>query len=173
MRAPPWLGVPLAMLAAPAYATSYLSIAEAQQLMFPGQALREDFVSLSAEQRQAIAARTGVAATASLLRAWRAADGGWFLVDEVIGKHERIGFALGLNADGSVRQLEILDYREAYGFEVRNARWRQQFAGKTAADPVALDKDIRNVSGATLSSRHLTDGVRRLLATSALVLGGR
>lgn len=170
MRAPPWLGVPAVVLAAPAYATTYLSIAAAQQQMFPGQALAAAFVTLSAAQRQAIAARAGVEVGASLVRAWRAPDGGVFLVDEVIGKHERIGFALGLNADGSVRQLEILEYREAYGFEVRNARWRQQFAGKTAADPVALDKDIRNISGATLSSRHVTDGVRRLLATYALAL---
>src|SRR5262249_44528797 len=104
MRAPPWLGIPAAVLAAPAHATSYLSMPEAQRLMFPGQALREDFVALSDDQRRAIAARAGVELGASVLHAWRAADGGWFLVDEVIGKHERIGFALGLNADGSVRQ---------------------------------------------------------------------
>ena len=30
-------------------------------------------------------------------------------------------------------------------------------------DPVRLDTDIRNVSGATLSCRHVTDGIRRLL----------
>jgi Na+-translocating ferredoxin:NAD+ oxidoreductase RnfG subunit len=173
MRTPPWLGVPAALLAAPAYATSYLSIPEAQQLMFPGQALREDFVSLSAAQRAAIAARSGVEVGGGVVRQWRAADGGVFLVDEVIGKHERIGLALGINADGSVRQLEILDYREAYGFEVRNARWRQQFAGKRPADPVALGNDIRNISGATLSSRHVTDGVRRLLATYEIALRAR
>jgi len=128
------------------------------------------FVTLTDAQSRAIAQRAGVAVTSAQVRAWRAPDGALFVVDEVIGKHEHIGFALGLNADGSVRQLEILDYREAYGFEIRNERWRRQFVGKTASDPVALDKDIRNISGATLSSRHLTDGVRRLLATYAIAL---
>jgi Na+-translocating ferredoxin:NAD+ oxidoreductase RnfG subunit len=170
MRAAPWLGIPAAVLAAPAYATSYLSIAEAQQLMFPGARLTESVVALTEAQRRAIAARAGVPVPGAELKLWRAPDGGLFIVDEVIGKHERIGYALGLNADGSVRAVEILEYREAYGWEVRNARWRQQFIGKTAADPVAIDKDIRNISGATLSSRHVTEGVRRLLATYAIAL---
>jgi Na+-translocating ferredoxin:NAD+ oxidoreductase RnfG subunit len=170
VRVPPWLGVPAALIAAPAYATSYLTIAEAQQLMFPGVRLTESVVRLSPEQQQAIAARAGVPIPDAQLRLWRAPDGGLFIVDEVIGKHERIGYALGLNADGSVRAVEILDYREAYGWEVRNAKWRQQFVGKTAADPVAVDRDIRHISGATLSSRHVTDGVRRLLATYAIAL---
>jgi len=170
VRPPAWLGIPAVVLAAPAYATSYLTVPEAQRLLFPGATLREDFVVLSEAQQRAIAQRSGVAVTAAEVRAWRAPDGGVFLLDEVVGKHERIGYALGLNADGSVRGIEILDYREAYGFEVRNAKWRAQFAGKTASDPVALDRDIRNISGATLSSRHVTDGVRRLLATYAIAL---
>jgi hypothetical protein len=33
-------------------------------------------------------------------------------VDEVVGKHEFITYAAGLNADGSVKQIEIMDYRE-------------------------------------------------------------
>ena len=44
-----------------------------------------------------------------------------------------------------------------------DAAWRRQFAGKTARDPLKLDQDIRNISGATLSCRHVTDGIKRLL----------
>jgi hypothetical protein len=91
--------------------------------------------------------------------------GGYFIVDEVVGKHEFITYALALADNGAVRQIEILDYRENYGFEVRSPAWRAQFVGKTSADPFSLDADIRNISGATLSCRHLTEGVRRLLAT--------
>ncbi len=36
-----------------------------------------------------------------------------------------------------------------------------------------LTEDIQNISGATLSSKHITDGVRRLLATYDLVLAKR
>jgi Na+-translocating ferredoxin:NAD+ oxidoreductase RnfG subunit len=45
-----------------------------------------------------------------------------------------------------------------------------QFAGKTAADPLRLDGDIKNISGATLSCRHITDAVKRLLATYEVAL---
>ena len=97
-------------------------------------------------------------------KVWRVSGGGWFIVDEVVGKHEYITYAVGLSAAGAVQGIEIMDYRETYGGEVRNPKWRAQFAGKTKDATLQLDKDIKNISGATLSSRHITDGVRRLLA---------
>jgi len=66
--------------------------------------------------------------------------------------------------------VEILEYRETYGDQVRNEAWRAQFTGKTHAAPLKLGTDIQNISGATLSSRHITDGVKRLLTTYDLVL---
>ena len=103
-------------------------------------------------------------------RVWRVSGGGFFIVDEVVGKHEFITYAAGLNADGSLRQIEILDYRESYGYEVRTPAWRRQFVGKRAGDRLKLDDDIKNISGATLSCRHITDGVKRLLAFYELAL---
>ena len=61
--------------------------------------------------------------------------------------------------------VDILDYRETHGAEVRNPRWREQFTGKKSGDAVQLDEDIKNISGATLSCKNLTNGVRRVLAT--------
>ena len=72
-------------------------------------------------------------------------------------------YALGINADGSVRQVEIIEYLEAYGSQVRYPNWREQFVGKTADSLLRIDSDITNISGATLSARHLTDGIKRLL----------
>jgi Na+-translocating ferredoxin:NAD+ oxidoreductase RnfG subunit len=88
----------------------------------------------------------------------------------VIGKHEFINYAVALDATGAVRQLEILDYHESYGGEVHLPGWRRQFVGKHHGSPLQLNGDIKNISGATLSCGHVTDGVRRLLATYALVL---
>jgi Na+-transporting NADH:ubiquinone oxidoreductase subunit NqrC len=80
---------------------------------------------------------------------------------------------VALTADGKVRQVEILEYREAYGGQVRNARWREQFVGRHHGDPVQIGQDIQNISGATLSCQHLTDGIRRLLATYAIAISAR
>ena len=78
-----------------------------------------------------------------------------------------------MDATGVVRQLEILDYHESYGGEVHLPAWRRQFVGKKHGSPVELDKDIKNISGATLSCSHVTEGVRRLLSTYAIVLAPR
>ena len=63
-----------------------------------------------------------------------------------------------------------MQYRESYGGQVRDPRWRAQFTGKRAGQSLQLGREVKNISGATLSSKHVTDGVRRLLATYAIVL---
>jgi Na+-transporting NADH:ubiquinone oxidoreductase subunit NqrC len=69
-----------------------------------------------------------------------------------------------------VRRVEILTYRESYGGEIRNADWRKQFVGKNARSRLSLNGDIRNISGAKLSSRHVTEGIKRILATYEICL---
>lgn len=160
----------LALTPAAAQATTYLSTAQVQALMFPGQALKAEFRTLTPTQVSAIEKDSGVNVLTRDLKAWRASGGGWLIVDEVVGKHEFITFAVALDASGAVRDVEIMDYRESYGDQVRNPAWRAQFTGKRHGAPLKLTKDIKNISGATLSSKHVTDGVRRLLATYALVL---
>jgi Na+-translocating ferredoxin:NAD+ oxidoreductase RnfG subunit len=163
--------LPLALLApAAAHATTYLSVEQAQALMFPGAALTPDFRKLTDAQAAAIRKDSGVEVSSRDLQAWRAPGGGWFIVDRVVGKHEFITFALGLDAAGAVKDVEILDYRESYGDQVRGRAWRAQFLGKRHGAALRLGRDIQNISGATLSSSHVTDGVRRLLSTWAIVL---
>ena len=98
---------------------------------------------------------------------------GVLMVDRVLGKHELIDYAVAISPEGKVLQVEILEYRENYGREVRNVNWREQFRGKTAASKLKLNDDIYNISGATISCRNVTDGVRRLLATFELVVRPR
>jgi hypothetical protein len=166
--------IPLAALVAcaPAQALVYMSVEQAQQLMFQGQSLTAMPLLMSAADIAAIQRDSGVKVYPGSLRAWKA-DNGYFFVDAVIGKHDLITYAVALDADGRIRQTEILEYREAYGGEVRNARWRAQFTDRKHGDPVSIGRDIQNISGATLSCEHVTDGIRRLLATYAIVIGGR
>jgi len=161
-----WLLMPAAVIAAPAcaYATQYLTVEQAQQAIFPGAEFVPAFVTINDAQRKEIERRTGVSVRARDQRVWRVTSGGFFIVDEVVGKHEFITYATGLNSDGSVRRIEIMDYRESYGYEIRNEAWRRQFVGRRDGDPLRFDVDIRNIGGATLSCRHITDGVKRLLA---------
>ena len=163
---------PVATLAivSPASATVYLSVTQAQQLMFPGATLTPEFRQLTRDQVSAIERASGVDVRSHDLHVWRLSTGGWFIADEVVGKHEFIPFALGLDAGGAVKAVEILEYRESYGSQIRNPAWRDQFTGKRHGAKLTLTKDIQNISGATLSSRHITDGIKRLLATYAIAI---
>lgn len=152
------------------YAEVFLTTEQAQRLLFPGEKLTPSPITLTGDQKKAIAKASGVRVRDDKVNAFRAGSGGWLIIDNVIGKHEFIDFALALKADGSVKGVEVMTYRESYGSEVRNPKWRSQFSGKTTAAPVKIDNDIKNISGATLSSVHITEGVRRLLHTWAIAL---
>ena len=160
-------------IVSPAWSTVYLTVPQAQSLLFPGGGLTADFRTLTPEQAKAIRARSGVNVLSKGVKLWRAPDGGALIVDEVVGKHEFIPFAVALDPSGAVRAVEILEYRETYGGQVRDPAWRAQFVGKRDGAPLALGKDIRNNSGGTLSARHITDGVKRLLVTYATVYGAK
>jgi hypothetical protein len=170
-----FLLLPLAAitLSVPAHAEIYLTLEQAQALLFPGATLTPDFRRLTDAQAEAIEHDCGVDVRDRELRLWKVSTGGWFIADEVVGKHEFIPIAVALDADGAVKGVEILEYREAYGGQVRDAAWRGQFLGKRHGAALKLGADIANISGATLSSKHITDGVKRLLATYALAVASR
>ena len=170
-----WVPLALACAAAPVQATQYLTVEQAQRALFPqADAFVSTPVPLTPDLKAQLLADTGVPARSNQQRAWAATrDGallGHVLVDDVIGKHDLITYAVGIGSDGAVRGVEILDYRETRGGEVRDPRWRAQFAGKRRGAPLRLEQDIQNISGATLSCGHITEGVRRLLALHALAL---
>ena len=161
-----------AAVPATAFAVEYLSTEQAAKLMFPeADAFESRSLTLDAAQLQQLDA-SGVRARSanwSVQVARRAgATLGFVVTDAVIGKVELIHYAVGIALDGSVKQVEILAYRESHGFEIRLPAWRRQFVGKGAAAALHVGDDIANISGATLSCTHVTDGVRRIVAVVAL-----
>ena len=133
----------LISISAPAHAVNYMSVAEAQKAAFPSASFT--------------AVEPG--------RVWKASTGGIFVADHVVGKHLYIDYAVALDTSGRVMRVDILQYRESYGGEVREPGWLAQFVGKTSGSPLKVGSDIRNISGATLSSLHVSEGVKRILAT--------
>jgi FMN-binding domain len=133
-----------------AHAVQYMSIAEAQRRAFPG---ATNFAVVQQD------------------RIWRAETGGraigFFIFDRVIGKHLYIDYSVALDTGGRIRQIDILAYRESYGGEIRSPSWLAQFVGKSSASPLQVGNDIRNISGATLSSHHVTEGVKRIMSIAS------
>jgi Na+-transporting NADH:ubiquinone oxidoreductase subunit NqrC len=152
-----------------AWAVDYLSAEEARQLAFPdAQAFEKVELSLSKEQRKTVEKYAGARMRFEKQPVWRVvkndATAGWFIVDEVLGKHEYITYAAALDASGKVLRVEILSYRETHGGEVTNPRWLDQFDDKAYGDSLRLGNEVAAISGATLSCKHLTEGMRRILA---------
>ena len=161
-----------AAVPATAFAVEYLSSEQAAKLMFPeADAFESRSLTLDAAQLQQLDA-SGVRARSANWSVQVARRGGttlgFVVTDAVIGKVELINYAVGIALDGSVRQVEILAYRESHGFEIRLPAWRRQFVGKSATAALHVGDDISNISGATLSCTHVTDGVRRIVAVVAL-----
>jgi len=139
--------VAIVSIASPAYAMQYLSMEEAQKQAFPS---ATHFTEVQAG------------------RVWKAEAGGrvagFFIFDRVVGKHLYIDYAVALTPSGAVHSVEILQYRESYGGEIRSPSWLAQFVGKTSGSALKINGDIRNIAGATLSSTHVTEGVKKVLA---------
>jgi Na+-translocating ferredoxin:NAD+ oxidoreductase RnfG subunit len=103
--------------------------------------------------------------TASVLRVSRAgALLGFAQVRNVKGKDQPITFLVAIDPMDALKDVDVLVYREPHGGEVAYDSWRKQFRGKTTAAPLAVGRDIRNISGATISSHSVTLGVRKTLA---------
>lgn len=154
-------------------AKTYLDEAQAQQLAFPSLGLTKTPVVVTPEQQAKMTEASSVRLPFDGKNIWKAADGGWFIIDQVVGKHEFITYSVAINPNGTVKLVEVMQYNESYGYEVKEASWLQQFIGKTAASPIKLNKDIDNISGATLSSKHLADGVKRVMVFYDLALKSR
>jgi hypothetical protein len=164
------IAAPAAIVVPGAHAEVFMSVEQAQAQLFSGASFTPDFRTLTRAEVDQIEKISDENVRGTELKLWKVSTGGWFIVDEVVGKHEFIPIALAINADGTVKGIEILEYRESYGGRVRDPAWRVQFTGKHYGDTLTLTKDIRNISGATLSSKHITSGVKRLLATYATVI---
>ena len=86
---------------------------------------------------------------------------GYAIIDHEIGKSFPITFMVVLNVDGSVRDVEIMVYREPRGWEVRYPSFMDQFTGKNADTDYRI---INSITGATLSVRAMVKGVSRATA---------
>ena len=150
-------------LAQVARAEVYLSPEQAAYLMFPAIPLKRMERTFSADEIKQIEKKSGESVREKKMIYFSAPSGERVIVDQVLGKHEFITYAVGIDASGKIKQIEILEYKETYGHEIKRENWRKQFSGKDSSSKLKLNDDIQNVGGATLSCKHVTDGVRRVV----------
>lgn len=164
-------------VALPAYAATYWTLPEVLKSFFTSsKKVTYKKITLDEPTADEIGKKLG----APIKREWvvyvAESDGrrdGFAIKDQEKGMHEPIDFAVQFTPSGVIERVEILEYREPYGDEVRSSRFREQFKGKSASDPLTAGKDIDIVSGATISSRSVALGAKRdiLVLTAAMKSG--
>lgn len=130
-------------------------------------------VTLTLEDKQSIIERAKSRWLADTIVVYRCSVGsseiGYGFIDNVKGKTQFITYLVGMRPTASVQDIDVLAYRESYGGEIAYESFRKQFRQKTASDKLQPGKDIKNISGATISVRAITDGVRKTLATFEII----
>ncbi|HTR53462.1 MAG TPA: FMN-binding protein [Kofleriaceae bacterium] len=169
-----WIVLACLLVATPALADRVLLKEADAPALLGGKTATRKTLELTADQLAQLGKDLGRKITASSYPYLEVRDdhghplGAIFLLD-VIGQAEPITFAVAVGADGALRDVAVMVYRESHGEEIADKRFRKQFAGKRAADPIALGKDIDAISGATISSRSATFAARKALRLAELV----
>jgi hypothetical protein len=146
----------------------YLQEEEGVKIMFPrSERIRKELIKLDPERKSLIEERIGWKFPEESFEVYIGESGtqinGYAVVQNTIGKHKHMTYMVGVDNRGVVSDVELLVFRESRGSEVRQKRFNAQYEGKSVLDPVRINKDIINISGATMSVRSMSAGIKRVL----------
>lgn len=150
------------------HAEVFMTEEDAVKIMLAGSdRVRKDVIRLSQEKKDAIEQRIGWKFPEDSFELYIGETGdridGYAMVHNTIGKHKHMTYMVGVDNRGACKDVELLVFREAKGSEVRRKRFNAQYEGKTVSDPIRINKDIINITGATMSVRSISAGVKRVL----------
>ncbi len=150
------------------HAEIFMTEEDAVKIMFPkSERIRKAVLRLSQGKKEAIEERIGWKFPEESFEVYIGETGdtidGYAMVHNTIGKHKHMTYMVGVDTRGACTDVELLVFREARGSEVRRKRFNAQYEGKTVSDPIRINKDIINISGATMSVRSISAGVKRVL----------
>tara|TARA_R110002050_G_scaffold97893_3_gene203437 strand:- start:29605 stop:30150 length:546 start_codon:yes stop_codon:yes gene_type:complete len=85
---------------------------------------------------------------------------GFAVLAQARSKFEYFDYIVYYDSNKRIKAVRVLLYREDYGGEIASKRWLNQFDGKDVNSPLKIDEDIQGISGATISYRAITKGVK-------------
>lgn len=155
--------------AMPAMAVRYLTKEEALRVALPkAQTVRAEQVQLTPDQRQRVRNKVDqpIDDDTFIFHVGKRNDqiDGYAYITDKKGRHRPITFVVGLKPDCRVRDVAIMIYREPRGYEVKAKRFLRQYHNKTIDDSIEVNRDIKNISGATISAHSVSAGVREAVA---------
>jgi hypothetical protein len=140
---------------------------EALAAVFPGAVVKAERVFLTEQQMADIAEVGEVEIESGLVARYVATRGdtvtGRAYIDTHVVRSKRESLLISLEADGAVRRVDVTAFLEPPDY-VASERWLRQFSRRQLDDDLALQRAIRPIAGATLTSNAATAAVRRVLA---------
>jgi len=90
---------------------------------------------------------------------------GYLCINEADSQYDTFTYLAIYKLNLHIKTIQVLIYREDYGGEIGSKKWLKQFEGKGIDDTFEFGKDIRNISGATISTKSITHSVQKLTRT--------
>ncbi len=158
--------------AASAVQSRFISRDEALAAVFPGAVVVAERVFLTAQQMAEIAEIAGVDIESGLVARYVATRNdtvmGRAYVDTHVVRTKRESLLISLEADGSVRRIDVTAFLEPPDY-LAPERWLRQYTRRQLDDDLALQRAIRPIAGATLTANATNAAVRRVLAIDQIL----
>ncbi len=140
---------------------------EALAAVFPQAMFDAERVFLTPPQMARIGELAGVEVESGLVARYVATQGGRIVgrayVDTHVVRTKRESLLVSLEADGSVKRIDVTAFLEPREYEA-SARWLGQYGRRPLNDDLAVQRAIRPIAGATLTAGATNAAVRRVLA---------
>ena len=154
-----------------AFAETFYTIEEALKIILPeAQDVKDETKVLSEEQKKSISTKANVEFDPAFDKEYHIYVGqangqtlGYAFEDTVKGKWGPINYMVAFDADGKIKDAIVLGLKERRGKPVKERKFLDQYIGKSINDPIKLNKDIKGIAGATISSRQMSSGIRKLV----------
>ena len=91
---------------------------------------------------------------------------GYAVVERVTNRSWSISYMVVMNADGTVKDVEVLNYEGARNWGVQYESWLKQFFGMNAQSDF---RGVSGITGATISVRTITAGVQKIAAAYQVI----
>ena len=145
---------------------------EALAAVFPGAVVEAERVFLTTQQMAEIAELGGVEIESGLVARYVATRDetvmGRAYVDTHVVRTRRESLLISLDADGSVRRIDVTAFLEPPDY-LAPERWLRQYTQRQLDDDLALQRAIRPIAGATLTANATNAAVRRVLAIDQIL----
>jgi len=157
-----------AWFAPSAGATVLLTVEEALDLVFPGATVRRETLYLTDHQVREASEFSGAEIASALVTRYVATGSDGAVAGHAYLDTHRVRtlpetLMIVVGVDGAVVRVEVVAFREPVEYMPRDS-WYRQYDGEVLDGDLALERDIRPVTGATLTARATTEAVRRVLA---------